>query len=110
MIKVYDADRGQVDLLLRYLKRCSVGGVGVRAEVFEWVGVGEVGREVKMLEGELKGGKGIEKEGKKGRDGKESGTAEPSVVQAAGEKVKDVVSEVKEKAEKLVEELTKKAE
>lgn len=38
-----------IDLWLRYLKKNGVGGVGMRAEVFEWVEPGEVGRELAGL-------------------------------------------------------------
>lgn len=46
---MWDADRGAIDLWLRYLRRNGVGGVGMRAEVFEWVEVGEVGKELGAL-------------------------------------------------------------
>jgi small subunit ribosomal protein S10 len=38
-----------IDLWLRYLKKNGIGGVGMRAEVFEWVEPGSVGEELAGL-------------------------------------------------------------
>jgi small subunit ribosomal protein S10 len=104
-IKVYDASRASVDLWLRYLKQHAVGGVGVRAEVYEWIEVGQVGREMEVLEGEL-AGEGVEKREREQGKGQGQGDAP---AESLGDKVKGVVSDVKEKAEELVKELSKKA-
>lgn len=37
VIKVWDAERDVVDKWLRYLKKYSVGGVGIKAVVYDWV-------------------------------------------------------------------------
>ena len=118
VVKVYDAQRESVDLWLRYLKQHAVGGMGMRAEVYEWVEAGQVGREVRALEGELggKGGKGEARAGNsKGNvDGNSNGKKAETVVETvaetakgAADKVKGVVDEVKAKAEELVKELSK---
>lgn len=36
VIKLWDADRGVVDKWLRYLKKYSIGGVGMKAVVHDW--------------------------------------------------------------------------
>lgn len=109
-IKVYDASRASVDLWLRYLKQHAVGGVGVRAEVYEWIEVGQVGREMQALEGEL-AGEGVEKrEREQGKGQGQGGAAAAAAAESLGEKVKGVVTDVKEKAEELVKELNKKAQ
>lgn len=55
VIKVFDADRAVLDLWLRYLKKHGLGGVGMRAQVFEWVEPGQVGRELAELEAKMGG-------------------------------------------------------
>ncbi|KAJ9112287.1 hypothetical protein QFC19_000706 [Naganishia cerealis] len=39
VIKVWDTERDVVDKWLRYLKKYSIGGVGIKAVVFDWVAV-----------------------------------------------------------------------
>ncbi|KAJ9120572.1 hypothetical protein QFC22_002501 [Naganishia vaughanmartiniae] len=39
VIKVWDTERDVVDKWLRYLKKYSIGGVGMKAVVFDWVAV-----------------------------------------------------------------------
>lgn len=80
---MWDADRGVIDLLLRYLRKHGVGGVGVRAEVFEWVEVGEVGREMKGLE--ERWGKGKEDEVRELAEGLKAGMQGESVGMQAEE-------------------------
>ncbi|KAJ9095222.1 hypothetical protein QFC20_006699 [Naganishia adeliensis] len=41
VIKVWDAERDVVDKWLRYLKKYSVGGVGMKAVVYDWVPLDE---------------------------------------------------------------------
>lgn len=39
VIKVWDTERDVVDKWLRYLKKYSIGGVGIKAVVYDWVAV-----------------------------------------------------------------------
>lgn len=41
VIKVWDTDRDVVDKWLRYLKKYSIGGVGMKAVVHDWVALDE---------------------------------------------------------------------
>lgn len=60
VIKVFDTDRGVLDLWLRYLKKNGLGGVGMRAKVFEWVEPGFTKREMEGLERGFEGlGEGV---------------------------------------------------
>ena len=59
-IKVFDADKGVVDLWLRYLKRNGIGGVGMRARVYEWVEFGFGRQEVEGLERQFEGGEDLD--------------------------------------------------
>ena len=126
-IKVYDVGRDSVDLWLRYLRQHAVGGVGLRAEVYEWVEPGQVGRELQALEAELqRGGRGGAAESTApegtsaakvstaaGTAGEAAASGAEQVSKAAGavkDKVMGAVEEVKEKAEELVKEFSKKAD
>jgi small subunit ribosomal protein S10 len=52
-IKVFDADRDTLDLWLRYLKKHSIGGVGLKAYVHEYVEFGFAAGEIAAVEGKL---------------------------------------------------------
>jgi small subunit ribosomal protein S10 len=65
-IKVFDTDKEVLDLWLRYLKKNSIGGVGMKAQVWENVEFGYAGKEGEMIsEIESKGGEDIEKAAEK---------------------------------------------
>jgi small subunit ribosomal protein S10 len=53
VIKVWDSDRGVVDLWLRYLRKNGIGGVGMKAYVHEWVEYGYGAKEIGELEKQL---------------------------------------------------------
>jgi small subunit ribosomal protein S10 len=40
LIKVWDTDREVVDKWLRYVKQYVIGGVGMKAQIFEWAELG----------------------------------------------------------------------
>jgi small subunit ribosomal protein S10 len=61
VIKVWDSERETVDLWLRYLKKNSIGGVGMKAIVHEWVDFGFGREEVEGLEKAMSGGGDKEK-------------------------------------------------
>jgi small subunit ribosomal protein S10 len=48
-IKVFDTDKEVLDLWLRYLKKNSIGGVGMKAQVWENVEFGYAGKEGEMV-------------------------------------------------------------
>ena len=50
---MWDADVEVVDLWLRYLKRNGIGGVGMKAYMYEWVDFGFGSKEVGELEKQL---------------------------------------------------------
>lgn len=52
-IKVFDTNREVVDLWLRYLKKNSIGGVGLKAYVHEYAEFGFAAGEVAELEGNM---------------------------------------------------------
>ncbi|KAK4689220.1 small subunit ribosomal protein S10, partial [Tremellales sp. Uapishka_1] len=52
-IKVYDSSRENIDLWLRYLRKNAVGGVGLKAVVFEWVDFGFGRKELEGLEADM---------------------------------------------------------
>ena len=54
-IEVYDANPDTVDLWLRYLQQNSIGGIGMRARVHEFVDVGFAKGEMDELETQLEG-------------------------------------------------------
>lgn len=49
MLKVYDTEKEVLDLWLRYLKRNSIGGVGMKAQVWETVEFGYSSQEGEMM-------------------------------------------------------------
>lgn len=49
MLKVYDTDKEVLDLWFRYLKRNSIGGVGMKAQVWENVEFGFSSKEGEMI-------------------------------------------------------------
>lgn len=49
MIKVFDTEKEVLDLWLRYLKRNSIGGVGMKAQVWERVEFGYSSQEGEMI-------------------------------------------------------------
>lgn len=50
VLKVYDTEKEVLDLWLRYLKRNSIGGVGMKAQVWERVEFGYSSKEGEMIE------------------------------------------------------------
>jgi small subunit ribosomal protein S10 len=45
VIKVFDADKGVIDLWLRYLRKNGIGGVGMKAQIWERVEFGYAKKE-----------------------------------------------------------------
>jgi small subunit ribosomal protein S10 len=97
-IKVYDADRDALDLWLRYLKKNSIGGVGMKAYIHEYVEYGFAAGELKEVESMLSGPENeVEK-------------AAAEIVKALGgaefekevKKVEEVKAEVKEEVKEEV--------
>ena len=65
-IKVYDTNKEVLDLWLRYLKRNSIGGVGMKATVWESSEFGYSSKEGEMISEKLSGsGDDIEKAAQK---------------------------------------------
>jgi len=54
LIKVWDTDREVIDKWLRYLTQYGIGGVGMKAQIFEWTELGGGAR------GERKAGEEVE--------------------------------------------------
>jgi small subunit ribosomal protein S10 len=49
VLKVYDTEKEVLDLWLRYLKKNSIGGVGMKAQVWENVEFGYAEKEGEMI-------------------------------------------------------------
>lgn len=54
-IKVFDADRDALDRWVRYLRRNSIGGVGMKVYVKEFVEFGWADKEMEAVEGAMRG-------------------------------------------------------
>jgi small subunit ribosomal protein S10 len=52
-IKVFDTEKEVLDLWLRYLKKNSIGGVGMKAQVWENVEFGYSSKEGEMIKGQI---------------------------------------------------------
>lgn len=60
VIKIFDADKEIIDLWLRYLRKNSIGGVGMKAQIWERVEFGYAKRQGESLAEQVDGDK-IEK-------------------------------------------------
>lgn len=129
LIKVWDADPEVIDKWLRYLKKYSLGGVGMKVQVFEWTEFG-VGRKeldealkpfnmddmvANLMSEEVESGststKGKSEEKKEGQT-----ETEVSTTAKVTEKVEEVVNKItnaapikaaQQKIQKAVDQLTK---
>jgi small subunit ribosomal protein S10 len=82
-IKVFDTNKEVLDLWLRYLKRNSIGGVGMKATVWENVEFGYSSKEGEMISEKLSGsGDDIEKAAQKLVKELTEGEAKPEAVKA----------------------------
>lgn len=56
VIKVFDADKEIVDLWLRYLRKNSIGGVGIKAQIWERVEYGFAKKEGESMVQQVESG------------------------------------------------------